>query len=397
MAILKILLFCVGRIAVNSVLFIGISCCAYSMEPRGALGDAARGTRAANPEIRYLSHDGRFAQLERSKTNEVDDGSSTAGPDQDEIDPRVRAWELRQEPTLVNKRGEPRTSATMEKGRPYAGRKAQKMLMAYAKISEFDDDVVAINFRQNGRSVICTGEALSADAILTAAHCTCGDPGSYTVVAGPHATDHVPDKKKFKVSEIVHLPGYSCNRSPERQAGFDIGLIKLSQSSEYLAAKVRPITLYGEAIRNRPENFEVFGYGFTEQGKIGERRGAGVPVVSYTCTERRWRQQGCSSLREFVLSAQLSSGTKETYPRLRDSCGGDSGGPVFWYSAERRVYLVGIVSRGLNTTTRVAGQPCGGGGIYSVVGRHSVIAWLESEGVNVCFRSGPCGNRSPRE
>ena len=124
----------------------------------------------------------------------------------------------------------------------------------------------------------------------------------------------------------------------------------------------------------------MFGYGVIENGTAGQRREALIPFDGHVCAGREWRASGCTPFVEFVLSAQGSNlaGVRPT----RDSCSGDSGGPVFWESDGRRDgprFVVGVVSRATSLQTYVNSQPCGGGGIYSTVGRHTVIGWLRKE------------------
>lgn len=255
------------------------------------------------------------------------------------------------------------------------------------------DHIVGILFRQKGKEQVCTGVAVSTSAILTAGHCTCGQAGSYRVIRGPHIRRDI--RAELKVSFVRPMPGYECKAAGSAQGGLDLGLIGLVKPDPELAPLIPKVALVGDAMQREapPEDFTVFGYGRTETGAIGERRRAEVPVSSFTCLERRWARTGCAPFTEFILSAQGTRGRGGRSAR-RDSCSGDSGGPAFWMLGDDFL-LVGIVSRGYASPVRVAGLPCGGGGIYSNVGRHSVLNWLESEGVTVCTRTGACAATSP--
>ena len=250
------------------------------------------------------------------------------------------------------------------------------------------DDVVALTFTTRGKAQTCSGVAVSADTILTAGHCTCGAPNSYSVVTGPDSRA-ARRGERLLVRDFTAFPGYSCDRRAEDQTGLDLAMFRLTKPSQHLEERVRPISLMADAIRNeRPTELRVYGYGFTEHGALGERRETFVPVATLTCVGRRWRGTGCAPFVEFVLSAR---GVRNAAgrPSIKDSCGGDSGGPVFLITGTRS-YLVGIVSRGLAGGPMIAGKPCGGGGIYSTVGRHSVINWLTNEGTQLCLRDGAC-------
>ena len=68
-------------------------------------------------------------------------------------------------------------------------------------------------------------------------------------------------------------------------------------------------------------------------------------------------------------------------PSIRtDTCGGDSGGPVFLFvnGAPR---LVAVTSRAAPGTQANPNSQCGGGGIYTLIGRKSVHQWLQANGV----------------
>ena len=252
------------------------------------------------------------------------------------------------------------------------------------------DDVVAIRFLQDGVPNVCTGVAISGDAILTAGHCTCGAPGSYQVIAGPYSYKDI--RGAYAVADVHAYPGYDCGQIPEQQRGLDLGLIRLRQRQDNLERLVRPVALLRDAINATASEFRVYGYGRTERGLLGERRDAIIPIATLTCSTPAWQHSGCAPFVEFVLSAQGTS-SSGGLAALRDSCSGDSGGPVFWIDKDR-AFLVGLVSRGLDVNVSVAGLPCGGGGIYSTVGRFSVIHWLESEGVSVCVNGSPCQTKS---
>jgi secreted trypsin-like serine protease len=60
----------------------------------------------------------------------------------------------------------------------------------------------------------------------------------------------------------------------------------------------------------------------------------------------------------------------------RDTCGGDSGGPVFVFGQDSKPYIAGVTSRA------IVGRKCGPGGIYVIPAAPPVRAWLEARGVS---------------
>ena len=112
------------------------------------------------------------------------------------------------------------------------------------------------------------------------------------------------------------------------------------------------------------------GYGADEKGTVGVKRHACVSITSAMCGFAAQRDQyGCVPGREMVLSDISGQG--------RDTCIGDSGGPVFAIVNSGPVYfyyLVGITSRGANRGR------CGQGGIYSLL-TPGVVEWIRNQGV----------------
>jgi secreted trypsin-like serine protease len=78
----------------------------------------------------------------------------------------------------------------------------------------------------------------------------------------------------------------------------------------------------------------------------------------------------CTSGREIVAGA----------PSLdKDTCNGDSGGPLYVQSSDGSLYLAGTTSRPTGTPGL---RPCGNGGIY-VRTDGAVVNWIQSLGIHV--------------
>jgi hypothetical protein len=140
----------------------------------------------------------------------------------------------------------------------------------------------------------------------------------------------------------------------------------------------------------RGEELKVVGFGETETGAVAVRMKAQVPVLTPDCSEQPYNLY-CAAFQEMILAE------RDGRSKPRDTCGGDSGGPVF---VRRMVTLpecgflseppiltqpqdivAAITSRAAPFTLASSAQPCGQGGIYTLVGRRSVYAWLDQNHV----------------
>jgi hypothetical protein len=224
---------------------------------------------------------------------------------------------------------------------------------------------------------VCTGTLVGPGLILTAGHCGCGIAGTYRVylsaghipLKGAERSGYVP----LAIPPILFNPG-GCER-PMRP-GRDLALLRLSDGAR------KPYCHDGNCVRLTDETFlslrqhldlhralTVVGFGYTDKGVIGERRYGIVKVASPDCWSGATKFH-CEPFAEMVL------GDSE---RHVDSCDGDSGGPVF-LQRNGSESLVAIVSRGLPQSAKGA---CGGGGVYTIIGRKSVRRWLTAHGVPV--------------
>ncbi len=216
-----------------------------------------------------------------------------------------------------------------------------------------------INYREGGSKALCSGVLVSDDTVLTAGHCACGSRSTYTATIRNGGTT-------LFVSALVLFPGFQCSTSSVPQPGRDLALLKLVRKTDIPPP---PIATIWEAKDQATGTLQIVGFGLTDNGSFGTQFEAAVPVQSWTCVESWALDQGCSAYREFILT--------EPGTRPSDTCGGDSGGPVF--AGPNSDWLVGITSRGLSTGRFK--PACGQGGIYETVARKPVITWLAEHGV----------------
>ena len=253
---------------------------------------------------------------------------------------------------------------------------------------------VGIYFADRAGPAICTGVAIARHLVLTAGHCACGFPESYIVTSLEKMPREAFRERTLKlVSDLkrglpvkrfpaddftqpIHgapIP-FDVNQCAQGYTpGSDLALLVLDRSycGETPACPEGYDVLYWE-LRDRlapGARLKVVGYGRTETGALGERRVAQIPILTGNCVIARFGQN-CAPFKELILSE------REAGSLARDTCGGDSGGPVFLREGDKWL-LIAITSRGTPGLLRGAGD-CGGGGIYELLGRETVRTWLEA-------------------
>ncbi len=271
-------------------------------------------------------------------------------------------------------------------------------------------EIVKIEFvdeRVSSAKQTCSGIRLSDKnfVVLTAAHCSCGRIDSYDIYLGESGDNHKKTKQDFVLgAEPDRYGGYSCYQ-PETQIGRDLAILRFIDASRInLASENQPwepeffgqwrekagsdyalVATMHEVYRDRGTmRLTGVGFGRTEKGVLAYNAvGAVIPITSFFCGTGAFAASACASFREFVLADPSASVGANPV----DSCGGDSGAPIFWVAppvakgAPLERFLVGITSRALSGVRHIAGMSCGGGGIYTMVGHPDVIEWLRSHGI----------------
>jgi hypothetical protein len=263
---------------------------------------------------------------------------------------------------------------------------------------------------------VCSGVLVGDDAVLTAAHCVC----ELGLDAPPVAAIQIGNQ-----SQRSQIRAWNSQRDPPHPAsgyypidpsrtalydpnfcahlqagnlallaGSDLALVRVDKNSNsnpsaaellkcrlgagrgFLAAA--PTDAIIPAVIGRLHLFLspaitsliVVGYGADSSGGgIGIKRHACIGIASRMCGQSQSAVYGCALGREMVLTDVSGPG--------RDTCNGDSGGPVFAVLRAGSIfyyYLVGITSRG------VGGAACGQGGIYTLLTPGNV-EWIRRQGV----------------
>jgi len=271
-----------------------------------------------------------------------------------------------------------------------------------------DDRVIRLLIKRNDNSSgICSGLWISKSAVLTAAHCLCDrtsrirraplltnktSPGSgaegdwieatgYSIFPGYRCGSRFVSGKDLALvftkgtgSPSAQLPA-SARINPVN-VSFDLSTVSGRICPDYsLYSDIEPVTALARQPRQR---LTVSGFGRSGDAtwQIGVRRQADLQMNSTICVERGSVELGCRPFHEFILGAGPSD------VGVQDSCGGDSGGPVYKKGRGNRIFPVGVVSRGVNRTGPFDQGRCGAGGIYTHIGYPNVKSWLIRNGVN---------------
>ncbi len=200
-----------------------------------------------------------------------------------------------------------------------------------------------------GDSGTCTGTLIAPDIVLTAGHCAELAPSE--IIAA--TTDYGTGGTSIAVRSVTAYPSW--------RTSYDLAVLVLEKPVPGVAPRaVGAACTYAGIAEGTMVHLVGFGL-TTEQGDDRNTvlHEAMAAVVDPSCMGAEGCRKAIAPGGEFVAGG----GGK-------DSCFGDSGGPVYLDTPRGQV-LVGATSRGVAGST----TPCGDGGVYERTDK--VIAWIE--------------------
>jgi Trypsin len=202
----------------------------------------------------------------------------------------------------------------------------------------------------NADGYFCTGTLIAPTVVVTARHC---DPVDRVFVGGS-------DVANASGGETIMVSGQHVHREA------DLRVLVLQQQ-----AKTGPCHV-AQGLEAQGESALLVGFGTIDhdgrQG-YGIKRKVEVPITALDCGSAQLMiETGCRA-------GEMVAGHRGLD---RDSCLGDSGGPLYVQGTEGAYYLLAATSRGV----RDADQECGDGGIYVRIDRY--LDWIrEVTGIQI--------------
>lgn len=244
--------------------------------------------------------------------------------------------------------------------------------------------MILLEYNDNGNSIFgCGGALLNNRYVLTAAHCIRTSPRLKSVRLGEWNIKTQDDCNENGVCSdpVLNIPieqtiTHKDYHQSDVNSHHDIALIRLARPVRY-SYFIKPICLPMDIklrgdVTDLGKQFTVAGWGRTENGRWSDiKLKVDVNGVDLVRCSQVYGNYWTPQLQRELSHDQICAGGEQD----RDSCGGDSGGPLMREfrdsSGNHYVYLAGLVSYG-PTQCGMGGWP----GVYTRV--TSYLEWIQN-------------------
>ncbi|MGV8839824.1 MAG: trypsin-like serine protease [Bauldia sp.] len=221
----------------------------------------------------------------------------------------------------------------------------------------------------SNQSLICSGSVVGSQTILTSAHCMCRSPAPVFAWIGSWAGRALYQGEEASRTRLAGWRLYDRNycRTNSSQRGYDLALVYTTTTLRIDPKYYVQLNSIGAGLSTEP--VLIAGFGSSDLFASGGRKTFAWLYQDRSprriCLSSDAMQYRCRTGRDIIV-VNLPGERKDT-------CYGDSGGPMLARLGFEVYALVGVTRRGIYQEDDLA---CGAGGIYVHLSSPFVGAWL---------------------
>ncbi|CAH1390285.1 unnamed protein product [Nezara viridula] len=226
--------------------------------------------------------------------------------------------------------------------------------------------------------LFCGASIITTHHALTAVHCTIEYKGQKIFLAvGEH--NLLSDKEKeaalYPIDRTIEHENYN-----DMTLANDIALVVVKRKIDF-SQRIGPVCLPNKVLNLVNEHVKVLGWGLTTDGGSQSSVLMKVNLKVIPTSE-------CFKSHPIDIGSPKAKNVMCTYRDNKDSCEGDSGGPVIWLDPEtNRFTLVGLVSHG---------RMCAGDSPAINVNVGFFLPWIQEKIASTGFKEKTCAKTNKK-